>query len=240
MFILASASPRRRELLSYVLLDFVVRTSETDEVIHPHWRPEEAVLRLSEQKARAVAAESPPGDLVLAADTMVFLDGVLLGKPRDAEDARAMLKRLSGRTHEVYTGLTLRYGMGAPVLAEGVPHQPIPMALNAPDVSGIPATLESAASAELHPGAATAPVTSVSRDFIGAYEVTKVTFRTLSAEEIDAYVETGEPLDKAGAYGIQARGALLVASICGDYYNVMGLPLCLFGRMLRAMGVQGF
>ena len=126
------------------------------------------------------------GDLIIAADTVVALDGRILGKPADGPDAFAMLSALSGRRHQVYTGLTVV--CGAQRLTE--------------------------------------------------HEVTAVTFRSLSSAEICAYIATGEPMDKAGAYGIQGRGALFVEGIEGDYYNVMGLPVCRLGRILARLGVD--
>lgn len=184
--ILASGSPRRRQLLEQIGLTFVVRSSDVDESVSPGLTPAQVVESLSARKGEAVAAEAAPGDLVLSADTVVALDGAILGKPRDRAEAEAMLTALSGRTHQVYTGVTL--------LQDG-------------------------------------------RRLTG-HEVTAVTFRPLSPEEIAAYVSTGEPMDKAGAYGIQGLGALLVERLEGDYFNVMGLPLCRLGQMLAQFGVR--
>ena len=185
--ILASGSPRRRQLLEQVgLRGFVIRSSDVDESVRPGLTPAEMVEELSARKAAAVVREAPKDGLVLAADTVVALEGAVLGKPASPEEAARMLAALSGRTHQVYTGLTLA-GPGA-VCTE--------------------------------------------------HEVTDVTFRALSGAEIAAYVATGEPMDKAGAYGIQGLGALLVQRLEGDYFNVMGLPLCRLGRMLRAFGVE--
>ena len=184
--ILASGSPRRRQLLEQIGLTFVVRSSDVDESVSPGLTPAQVVESLSARKGEAVAAEAVPGDLVLSADTVVALDGAILGKPRDRAEAEAMLTALSGRTHQVYTGVTL--------LQDG-------------------------------------------RRLTG-HEVTAVTFRPLSPEEIAAYVSTGEPMDKAGAYGIQGLGALLVERLEGDYFNVMGLPLCRLGEMLAQFGVR--
>lgn len=184
--ILASGSPRRRQLLEQIGLTFVVRSSDVDESVSPGLTPAQVVESLSARKGEAVAAEAVPGDLVLSADTVVALDGAILGKPRDRAEAEAMLTALSGRTHQVYTGVTL--------LQDG-------------------------------------------RRLTG-HEVTAVTFRPLSPGEIAAYVSTGEPMDKAGAYGIQGLGALLVERLEGDYFNVMGLPLCRLGEMLAQFGVR--
>ena len=184
--ILASGSPRRRQLLEQIGLTFVVRSSDVDESVSPGLTPALVVESLSARKGEAVAAEAAPGDLVLSADTVVALDGAILGKPRDRAEAEAMLTALSGRTHQVYTGVTL--------LQDG--------------------------------------------RRLTEHEVTAVTFRPLSPGEIAAYVSTGEPMDKAGAYGIQGLGALLVERLEGDYFNVMGLPLCRLGEMLAQFGVR--
>ena len=185
--ILASQSPRRRELLAQMGLSrFVVRPALGEELADPSLPPDGLVEALSLQKAEEVAARSDPGDLVIAADTVVSVDGRVLGKPRDEAHAREMLTLLSGREHVVYTGVT--------VCRDGV--------------------------------------------FLTRHEATRVRFRPLSPAEIDAYVRTGEPMDKAGAYGIQGLGALLVAGIEGDYFNVVGLPVCRLGRMLARFGVD--
>ena len=184
--ILASRSPRRRELLGQVGLTFEIVSPEVDEAQYGGLPPRELVQTLSRAKALDAARQVPAGSLVLGADTVVVLDGQALGKPDGPEGARAMLTALSGRTHEVWTGFTL--------CRDGAVHT------------------EAVA--------------------------TEVTFRALAPEEIDRYVATGEPLDKAGAYGIQGRGALLVAQIRGDYSNVVGLPLCAVGQALRRFGVD--
>ena len=184
--ILASGSPRRRQLLEQLGLTFTVRSSDVDESVSPGLTPAQVVESLSARKGEAVAQLSQPGDLILSADTVVALEGAILGKPRSREEAAAMLSALSGRTHQVYTGVTL--------LQDG-------------------------------------------RRLTG-HEVTAVTFRPLSPEEIAAYVSTGEPMDMAGAYGIQGLGALLAERLEGDYFNVMGLPLCRLGQMLSRFGVH--
>ena len=184
--ILASQSPRRRELLGQVGLTFEIVSPEVDEAQYGGLPPRELVQTLSRAKALDAARRVPAGSLVLGADTVVVLDGQTLGKPDGPEGARAMLTALSGRTHEVWTGFTL--------CRDG----------------------------EVHTEAV----------------ATEVTFRALAPEEIDRYVATGEPMDKAGAYGIQGRGALLVAQIRGDYSNVVGLPLCAVGQALRRFGVD--
>lgn len=184
--ILASGSPRRRQLLEQIGIDnFSIRVSDVDETIAPGTDPGAAVELLSRRKAEAVAAQSGPDALVLAADTVVALGEDILGKPQDEDEAFSMLCALSGTTHRVYTGITL---MGS----------------------------------------------SFSRT---EHEVTSVTFRPLEEEEMRRYIATGEPMDKAGAYGIQGYGALLVSRLEGDYFNVMGLPLCRLGQLLQDAGV---
>lgn len=185
--VLASRSPRRRQLLEQMgLRDFRIVCSDADETASPGLTPPALVEALSARKAAAVQHAAVAGDLIIAADTVVALDGRVLGKPADGPDAFAMLSALSGRRHQVYTGLTVV--CGAQRLTE--------------------------------------------------HEVTAVTFRSLSSAEICAYIATGEPMDKAGAYGIQGRGALFVEGIEGDYYNVMGLPVCRLGRILARLGVD--
>jgi septum formation protein len=178
--VLASASPRRRELLQKAGVAFTVKVSDADEHIDPDTPPHEAVMALARQKARAVA-KTCPDDLVIGADTVVVYDGAILGKPSDEADAARMLRMLSGKTHTVYTGVCF-----------------------------------------------------VSADKTESfYEQTQVTFYPLTEQEIEAYVATGEPMDKAGAYGIQGRGCTLVQRICGDYFNVVGLPVAAVCRRLR-------
>lgn len=182
--ILASASPRRRELLATVGCDFEVIVSDADETLEAGTPPSDAVEELARRKCAAVAALHPDR-VVLAADTLVALDGDVLGKPADAADAAAMLHRLSGRENVVHTGVAV--ARGGRVLS--------------------------------------------------AVETTRVKFRELSDGEIERYVASGEPLDKAGAYGIQAKGALLAEAIHGDYFNVVGLPLVLSARLLAEFDI---
>jgi septum formation protein len=181
--ILASASPRRQELLGLTGLTFEILPSEVDEG-EVAGEPAEVARRLAERKAEDVAARHPDA-LVLGADTIVTLDGAILGKPRDAGDACRMLTLLSGRTHQVITGIALR-----------------------------------------GPGVAVSDAVS-----------TDVTFRSLTPREIAAYVATGEPMDKAGAYALQGHAALFTPEIRGDYANVIGLPLCRLTDLLRAHGI---
>lgn len=182
--VLASGSPRRRAILAALGLSFEVRPPEVDETLRAGETGRAAARRLAEEKAGAVKAGE--GDLVLAADTIVVLDDELLGKPEGAEEAIAMLARLSGRAHTVITGLALQTG----------------------------------------------------GKLVSAATETAVTFRGLDVEEIRAYVRTGEPLDKAGSYGIQGYGSALVERIEGDFFNVMGLPVPTFLDLLRAAGFR--
>ena len=181
--ILASQSPRRRELLGLTGLDFIVRVADIDERMDPEKAPFDEVSRVSRLKAEAVARK--PDDVVIAADTIVVCEGEVLGKPRNEEDAFRILKLLSGRHHEVMTGMTVLRG------DEVITHT----------------------------------------------EVTKIRFRDLSDGEIRAYIASGEPMDKAGAYGIQGGAALFADQMEGDYYNVMGLPVCRLAMILRSLGL---
>ena len=177
--ILASASPRRQELLKLFGLPFTVRVADIDETMDPAKSPFDEVGRVSLAKALAIPRKT--GDVVIAADTIVVCEGKTLGKPRDEEDAKAMLRLLSGRPHPVMTGCTLLRG-------------------------------------------------SISKTFT---EVTDIHFRPLTEKEIARYVASGEPMDKAGAYGIQGGAALFCTHMVGDYYNVMGLPVCRLGTALQ-------
>lgn len=184
--VLASGSPRRRELLERIgISDFIVRVPEVEEAVPEGLSPEQVVIHISREKAEAAAKLCGPGDIVITADTMVFLDQDRLGKPRDEAHALAMLTALQGRRHTVCTGVTVRQG---------------------------------------------------SRRLTEA-ESTDVFFRPASQEELRNYIATGEPMDKAGAYGVQGRGALLVERLEGDFFNVMGLPVLRLSRMLKQFGV---
>ena len=177
--ILASASPRRKALLSLFGIPFTVRAADIDETMDPEKPPFDEVARVSRLKALAVSRGEE--NIVIAADTIVVCDGIILGKPQDEADAVRMLRMLSGRTHQVMTAVCVK--------------------------------------------TADAECAEVS--------VTDVTFRTLHDGEAETYAASGEPLDKAGAYGIQGAGGLFISGIRGDYYGVMGLPICLLSEMLR-------
>ena len=183
--ILASQSPRRRELLTLVGITHEVRPADIDESVMPDEAPVPHCERLARAKAH-VLAERHPEAVVIAADTIVVLDGDILGKPRDPADARAMIARLSGRTHTVFTAM------------------------------------------------------AVARDgrTESAVEEVQVTFRALTPEAIAEYVATGEPMDKAGAYGIQGFGATIVERIEGDYFSVMGLGLRRLVALLERVGLR--
>ena len=184
--VLASGSPRRRELLSMIGLEnFRVVADSSEENVPSGLSPELTVSEIALQKAKNVSHFCDDDDIIIAADTLVYLDGRLLGKPENTADAESMLGDLSGRRHTVYTGVVL------------------------------------------HKGAQT--VTDVVK--------TDVIFREMSDSEISEYVKSGEPMDKAGAYGAQGRGSVFVERIEGEFFNVMGMPLCRLSMMLREFGV---
>ena len=182
--ILASQSPRRQELLQLFHIPFTVRIADIDEAMDPQKAPYDEVARVSRLKALAVEREND--DIVIAADTIVVVNGTVLGKPRDEAAAKEMLMLLSGRDHQVMTGVTVLRGDRAETVTE----------------------------------------------------VTDIHFRPLSENEIDAYVRSGEPMDKAGAYGIQGGAALFAEKMHGDYYNVMGLPVCRLWQMLQRIAPE--
>ena len=184
--ILASQSPRRRELMGLFHVPFVVRAADINEAMDPAKPAFDEVARVSRLKAEAVPRE--PDDVVIAADTIVVCEGRVLGKPHDEVEAAAMLRLLSGRDHQVMTGMTVLRG------DQAVSHT----------------------------------------------EVTDIHFRELSDAEIRSYVESGEPMDKAGSYGIQGGAALFCEKMSGDYYNVVGLPVCKLGMMLREIAPELF
>lgn len=177
--ILASASPRRKELMGLLKLPFTIKVADIDETMDPEKTPFEEVARVSRRKAEAVKRQ--PGDVVIAADTIVVCKGRVLGKPVDKQEALEMLHLLSGQKHQVMTGMT--------VLGDD--------------------------------------------RCVTCTEVSDIYFRELSDEEILDYIATNEPMDKAGAYGIQGGAALFVQRLEGDYYNVMGLPVCRLSQILK-------
>lgn len=189
--ILASASPRRQELIRMLGLPVTLMPGNADETTPAHWTPRQIVEGLSERKAAAAAEKlqdvSPRRGIVVGSDTIVVLDGKVMGKPSDEQEAERMLRELAGATHEVYTGVTcLRLSDGRTATS---------------------------------------------------HRITRVKMRPLSSGQISRYVATGEPLDKAGAYGIQGLGALLVESIEGCYFNVVGLPLSLLAVQLEQFDI---
>lgn len=181
--ILASKSPRRQELLSLMGLEFQVITADIDETIDKRLPIEREISRLSRQKAEAILDND---NIIISADTVVVLGNTVMGKPRDAENARQMLNLLSGKTHRVITAVTVK--KGDKILTEAVS--------------------------------------------------TEIVFRQLSNREIDAYVASGSPMDKAGAYGVQEKAATFVKEIHGDYFSVVGLPVCTLAVMLREFGIE--
>ena len=182
--ILASGSPRRKELLSNLQLKFEVVVSDIEEIVDESLQPEEVVMDLAYQKANDVA-QIHSDAIVLGSDTVVVFDGEILGKPTDEEDSFRMLKMLSGNTHEVLTGVSI-----------------------------------------ISP-----------QETITFYERTEVTFWELTDDEIRAYIASGEPADKAGSYGIQMLGSVLVKRINGDYFAVVGLPVSRTKRELKKLGL---
>lgn len=178
--ILASASPRRKKLMTLAGYDFEVKCADIIETVPENAKPEDVVMSLALQKAQAVARENPEA-IVVGSDTVVALDEKILGKPHSKQEAVEMLRSLSGRCHRVYTGVAIIKG----------------------------------------------------EKLKSFFEKTEVEFYPLSNEETESYVATGEPMDKAGAYGIQGRGALLVRGIEGDYFNVMGLPIAKLYREMK-------
>lgn len=187
--VLASGSPRRQELLRRIgVTEFDVRVPEVEEAYPAGLTPRETVEYISREKADAAARLCTADEIVITADTMVFLDDQRLGKPADEADALRMLTALQGRHHTVCTGVTVRQGARS----------------------------------------------------ITESEATEVYFRPAAEAELRGYIATGEPMDKAGAYGVQGKGALLVERINGDFFNVMGLPVLRLSRMLQQFGVVFF
>lgn len=182
--ILASQSPRRKELMGLFHIPFVIRSADIDETMDPNLPACQEVARVS--RSKALATPRDPEDVVIAADTIVVCAGQVLGKPKDEQDAFRMLRLLSGRDHQVMTGVTVLKGV---------------------------------------------------RELVHT-EITDIHFRELSNREIWRYIRSGEPMDKAGSYGIQGGAALFAEKMAGDYYNVMGLPVCRLGQMLRQLAPE--
>ncbi|MGP0017133.1 MAG: Maf family protein [Candidatus Sulfotelmatobacter sp.] len=225
MLVLASASPRRQELLRNAGISFVVQAADIDETPLAGEGARECAERLAREKALAVW-RTRPGDVVLGADTIVVVDEVILGKPVDAEDAGRMLRMLSGRVHRVITGVAVASGQGSVVskTVETVSVLPFPVSCKTP-----PLDSASRSSYEI--------LRTENRELRTSSETTLVTMSELSDTEIREYVATGEPMDKAGAYAIQGRASRWIPRIEGDYSNVVGLPVALVYRMLRERGV---
>jgi septum formation protein len=181
--VLASASPRRRELLSLLGIEFVINSPDIDESVLPGESPVQLVERLAYSKARCCSG-SDSGNLVIAADTVVLLDGQILGKPKDREEAHGMLSSLAGKYHEVWTGMAFATGSSSVVRSS----------------------------------------------------MTKVEFCPLTDSTISKYIATGEPMDKAGSYGIQGIGGQFIRRLDGSYTNVMGLDLVVVREELEKLG----
>lgn len=177
--VLASASPRRKELLKLIFNEFEVRPTYTNEILPDNISADKAAEFLADIKAGSIDASDD--EVIIGCDTIVVFGSKILGKPENSDDCRKMLKMLSGQTHFVYTGVCIING----------------------------------------------------NKKYSFTEKTEVTFNSLSEEEIENYIKTGEPFDKAGGYGIQGRGALLVKCICGDYFNVVGLPVSRLNREIQ-------
>lgn len=185
--VLASGSPRRKELLEMLdVKELRIIPAKGEEIPPEGAAPDELVMALASAKGREVAQRCEAGDVIIAADTIVWFDGKVFGKPHSREEAIGMLSALSGRAHEVYTGVS--------VIRDG-------------------------------------------RE-LKRCDTSRVFFREIAAAEMERYVDTGEPMDKAGAYGAQGRGAVFVRRIEGDFFNVMGLPLCMLCEMLKELGVE--
>lgn len=184
--ILASQSPRRKELLQKLGLQFEIKLAQHDETMDPGAMPADEVARVSRLKAEAVRGLCSSEDIIIAADTIVVCEGKIMGKPKDEADAFQMLRRLSGKEHQVMTGWTVMQGERADTKTE----------------------------------------------------ISSIRFRELEDREICAYIATGEPMDKAGAYAVQGLASVFITGLVGDYYNVVGLPVCALAASLKEFGIR--
>jgi septum formation protein len=205
--ILASGSPRRAEILNFVGWEFEKRVADIDETEFSGEKAADYVRRLAREKAEAVA-EHYENALILGADTIVVIDDQIIGKPKDLDDARRMLRLLSGNRHEVFTGVAIVKRSEPSALADGLPLESESVKLNPPAHAG-------------------------GSDLVVGLQKTGVKFAELTDEEIEFLVEKGEPLDKAGAYAVQAQAALFIEKIEGDYWNVVGLPVNLVYELVK-------
>ncbi len=185
--ILASASPRRKDLLEMLGISFTIHPSTLDEEIDPNYLPSQVVEQLALMKAKDISYHYQEG-IVIGADTIVVLDNQILGKPRDEAEAFQMLKKIQGKEHQVFSGVAV--------------------------------------------------IDTKTGKTLASHEMTKVVMAPLTDTDIDAYIGTKEPLDKAGAYGIQGIGAIFIEKMVGDYFNVVGLPLFLLHSMLKTLGID--
>lgn len=248
-FILASSSPRRRELLEGLGLAFIIHPSEADEDVPVGTKPAALVEMLSLRKAQAVAQYYEQG-LVIGSDTIVVLEDRILGKPVDEEDAFTMLSQIQGRTHTVFSGVAIVDAKSGEALVEHQSTQVTMRSLSEWEIrkyikTGEPMDKAGGYDTTMHLGdIGQYRIISESPDgrpeIIVGHTVSKVTFRPMSDEEIWAYVKTGDPLDKAGAYGVQGIGSVFIEKIEGDFYSIMGLPLNLLYQMLLMFGISLF
>lgn len=242
-YVLASASPRRKELLAYLNLPQTFQYAvDTDETIDSTWTPDKAVIRLSLNKALAVLEQFPlighnwSNDTktvsIISADTIVVRDQHILGKPKDEADAFNMLKSLQGRSHEVFTGLTLLSSSQPPVIKKLEDTKVIAQQLRTHTLDLLTNDTRPISFGQIGQFFDLSPHPKDELQLYTGYIKSKVTFRPLSDAQIKAYVETRDPLDKAGSYGIQGIGAVNIESIDGDFYSVMGLPLSLLHHLI--------
>ncbi|MBP1905010.1 septum formation protein [Paenibacillus turicensis] len=251
--ILASTSPRRSQLLSCLELSFTVVPSHADEQVPESFTPEQVVHELSSRKAESVytSLESMHSDaVIIGSDTIVVLDDTILGKPQDVEEAANMLTSLQGRSHQVWTGVTCLDGSTG---EKHIAHCVTTVTMKSLSESEIQAYASSKEGLDKAGGYDTtmhlgdigqyrvlSQSPSGQPEVIVGHTVSKVTFRPMSDAEIEAYVKTGEPLDKAGSYGAQGLGAVFIEKIEGDFFSIMGLPLNLLYQMLLKFGISPF